>query len=249
MGAMGCMNRFLQPTKKQIESKKDKMLAYITNKYSEEFEIVDFYPGKRSFNISGEFDALMLKSRYGISMVTHYLVDEDAVFNDNYVGTVCSYKAMTEYKISNINETVVQGITVFETVDCSVEDALGFTLGQLSEQGKIAAVCYVTVVFDKDPQKYLTNLFRQYRSLGAIETEKVLYQVLFAPGATRKDFYDKYVEQYSYFSIYYKQDTDNDLYARMRVSESKSIVSKTRQISFEEFSKQLIIVERKDGDA
>ena len=102
IGVSGCMKDELpqQPTKEENKAKEAEMLAYLKDKYKQEFTSIEYIPAKRGFNDGYNENVLIAESNDGIKVNAYEKLVYEGRYSDDYLDSYASklYEDKIDYR-------------------------------------------------------------------------------------------------------------------------------------------------------
>lgn len=216
MGLCGCMTNSGTGSRKETDSEYINMMkAYMEEKYSTTFEIVDYILPKSTISSGMELNVLVLRDSNGLTTNVRAKFGTPYHFYDDYVESCTAAKILSEIGFTNENidalslHVVVRNKSI-ETIDISPENVPSLTV--------------VAKVADRPNDTNLQSLYEIYDQICALGYEDVYFLVGFVNNSS--DF-DAAVENYTVYGKSKWSDYNGAFFAYLSITSAG--------LSFDEF--------------
>ena len=231
IGVSGCMKDELpqQPTKEENIAKEAEMLAYLKDKYKQEFTSIEYIPAKRGFNDGYNENVLIAESNNGIQVNAYEKLVYEGRYSDDYLNSFTSHnlgKQINYYGIKNL-----QGAKTYVTLLADYRD-----LHVLSEEftltkEKINSWYSIISISGEADDEVLKQLYGRYEANNSLDYGANVFIVAFGGEKSKADLY---VNNYL---LYGKDSWEN-----FDESVKKILIITEKGLSLEQFKNQLVVI-------
>ena len=219
-----------QPTKEENKAKEAEMLAYLKDKYKQEFTRVEYIPAKRGFNDGYNENVLIAESNDGIQVnVKEKLVYEEQYY-DNYLNFYAS--KLYENKINYSGIKNLHKAKAYVTLKRDKQNLQDYLNGEftLTNEKTLLRYSIISVSGEAD-EEVLRDLYGVYEQMFSLDDQRNLLIIAFGGDKSNAE---KYVNNYFLYGVIKWENYDETLKGIMRVSE--------KGLTFEQFKNQISMI-------
>lgn len=209
MGAWGCMSREnMYGAKKRKESNEEyagMMLEYIENKYSKNFEVVEYNFPEEGFNTGHLQNTLVVKEKSSGAVTDVYAtLAEPYLYYDHYVSDFASWENQRLVSEKALEYSGSAKLYLYlRNEDANAPDA---------SKENVSRVVLVVNINEKPNVQTMEKLYGAYNELFALDYEHIFMIVGFTES---REAFDKYVQSYRVYGKKKWEDLGGKVYATL----------------------------------
>jgi hypothetical protein len=232
IGVSGCMKDELpqQPTKEENKAKEAEMLAYLKDKYKQEFTRIDYIPAKRGFNDGYNKNILIAKSEDEILVNVREKLVTPGKFYDDFLNSYAS--KLVEGAIDYGKIEKLQTAKTFITLKADNNNVNEFNNGEfaLTDEKISSRICVISIS-DAADEEVLKELYDVYKQMYLLADNG---NTLVAAFSGDKNKAERYVNNYLLYGVQRWENYDDSVKEILRIQQ--------KGLSYEQFKEKLKVL-------
>lgn len=159
------------------------MLNYAENKYSTNFNVVDFEFAMRGLD-SNYHDILTLVDNDGVQFNVYSNTDIDDKFDD--YGMSCADKILNDYLKSTVDVELCSMIDLISNDQVMPQDIKGLYVSDFSNKYEINNITVIAKVNESELEAKMDEIYKLYNCVTSIQSENIDFEVVSVEGEDRK---------------------------------------------------------------